>query len=272
MRNLKDSGFLKILNYSTNEYRRYSKKEFLKKQILLGEQSINYFLSPLLNKHGFFHAFFTKQSSGLDLYSISKELKRENINCFTKQVHSNIISFGSQFNKENLLQADGLISDNFNQNLWVYTADCMPILFADKKNKIVAAIHCGRAGLEQKIIFNVINKLEKLNSKRENLIVAIGPSISKDNYLFKQSDFLNFLKKINMDPSLHPLIKNNRKSKYRRLLPIDLNFYAYLQLIKSNILSENIEISNKCTFLNHNEFHSWRKSKTQKRQWSFISS
>ena len=33
----------------------------------------------------------------------------------------------------------------------------------------------------------------------------------------------------------------------------------------------NIDISNKCTYISSNEFHSYRKTKTDKRQWSFIS-
>ena len=35
---------------------------------------------------------------------------------------------------------------------------------------------------------------------------------------------------------------------------------------------DNIDISDKCTYSFPNEFHSWRRSKDDKRQWSVICS
>ena len=60
------------------------------------------------------------------------------------------MSFGSHSQEGNKVDADGLVSDKCNQNLWVYTADCMPIFFADIVTRNVAALHCGRKGLEKK--------------------------------------------------------------------------------------------------------------------------
>jgi len=67
-----------------------------------------------------------------------------------------VIVFGSNSLEEYKADADGLFSNKCNQNLWVYTADCMPIFFADKKTRNVAALHCGRKGLEKKIIKNLV--------------------------------------------------------------------------------------------------------------------
>ena len=58
--------------------------------------------------------------------------------------------FGSHSEKVIKTDADGLVSNKCNQNLWVYTADCMPIFFADKITRNVATLHCGRKGLEKK--------------------------------------------------------------------------------------------------------------------------
>ena len=55
--------------------------------------------------------------------------------------------FGSHSVEGIKTDADGLVSNKCNQNLWVYTADCMPIFFADKRKRNVAALHCGRKGL-----------------------------------------------------------------------------------------------------------------------------
>ena len=78
------------------------------------------------------------------------------INCVPNQIHSNVIVFGSDSEEANKTDADGLVGNKCNQKLWVYTADCMPIFFADKSTRNVASLHCGRKGLEKKIIKNLI--------------------------------------------------------------------------------------------------------------------
>ena len=55
-------------------------------------------------------------------------------------------------------------------------------------------------------------------------------------------------------------------------IPLDIKKYAFLKLLMENLDPINIEISNKCTFSFPNEFHSWRRSKSDKRQWSVICS
>ena len=118
--------------------------------------------------------------------------KENSVNCVSNQIHSNVIVFGSHSQEENKTDADGLISNKCNQNLWVYTADCMPILFADKRTRTVAALHCGRKGLENKIINNLVKIFDNLGTSREDLIVAIGPSIYKEHYLVYNWTFNEF--------------------------------------------------------------------------------
>jgi len=235
---------------------------------------INYYLSPLLKKYNFIHAFFTKESSKINITSQGKKLMRNNHNnCLIKQIHSNNIVLTSELNSQRIVNADGIICNNKNQNLWIYTADCMPILFADKYQRKIAAIHCGRKGLEKNIISNVIKIFEINGSSRKDILVAIGPSISGDNYLLDKKTFYNFLSTNNI--SLSKLNENinkiNNINDYESI-PLDIKKYAYLQLIMEDIDSNNIDISNKCTYSLPNEFHSWRRSKNDKRQWSVICS
>ena len=97
----------------------------------------------------------------------------------SNQIHSNVIVFGSHSEKGSKVDADGLIGNKFNQNLWVYTSVCMPIFFADKRTRKVATLHCGRKGLEKKIIKNLVKIFDNIGTSRDNLLVAIGPAISK---------------------------------------------------------------------------------------------
>ena len=172
-----------------------------------------------------------------------------------------------------IVHADGLFCDNKNKNLWIYTADCMPILFADKYKRRVAAIHCGRKGLEKNIISNAIKCFEIMGSSRKDILVSIGPSISGDNYLLDRKTFFNFfsgnnasLSKVNRDINFINDLNNNE------LISLDIKKYAYLQLLGENLDPNNIDISDKCTYSLPYEFHSWRRSKTNNRQWSVICS
>ena len=206
---------------------------------------------------------------------LSNHFNRNYRNCFLNQIHSNNIVFGSSTLKGKRIEADGMVCDKFNQNLWIYTADCMPILFADKSKRFVAAIHCGRRGLEKLLIKNLIKVFDKIGSSRDDLLVAIGPSISKENYLVDKKTLKEFYKKSESKEFNFP-IKNNDNiinliiSKKQDLIQLDLRKYAHMQLLNENIPSTNIEISSLCTYELDNEFFSWRSTKTTSRQWNFI--
>tara|TARA_Y100001970_G_scaffold20836_1_gene23561 strand:+ start:695 stop:1330 length:636 start_codon:yes stop_codon:yes gene_type:complete len=209
---------------------------------------------------------------------LSAYFNKNHENCILNQIHSNKIVFGSTTQKEKKIKADGLICNKFNQNLWIYTADCMPILFADKSKRVVAAIHCGRKGLEKKIIKNLINLFDKLGSFRGDILVAIGPSISKSNYLIDKKTLKEFYKKTENNGITHTTknkanifnLRNSIISKKQDLIQLDLRKYAHIQLINENIPNSNINISSLCTYESDNEFNSWRRSKSSSRQWNFI--
>ena len=252
---------------------KYSEKEFYKKDLHIKGKKAPYYISPILNNYGFTHAFFTKNSSEVELKYISKYFQKNYQNCYVKQIHSNNIVFGSEINENNIVFADGLISDKENQNLWIYTADCMPILVADLRNKIVASLHCGRRGLEKKIIKKSIRLLKNLGCNKRDLLIAIGPTISSKKYFVDKATYYKFNKNINSSNIHLDYFPKKNLYPYKSENKIELNLkkYAYYQLINENIHSKNIDISNKCTYTSNNEFHSYRKTKTDKRQWSFIS-
>ena len=191
-----------------------------------------------------------------------------------------MIVFGSNSQEENKADADGLFSNKCNQNLWVYTADCMPIFFADKRSRNVAALHCGRKGLEKKIINNLVKIFENLGTSRDDLIIAIGPSISKEHYLIDKMTLKEFYRKAENKKITVSLTKTKRdlsfsdldKLKEQNLNQLDLKRSAYRQLLNENIPHKNIDISNLCTYKLKNEFNSWRRNKTNSRQWNFIRS
>ncbi len=252
-------------------------KYFVENELYINNRKFKYFLSPLLLKNNFKHGFFTKTSSEVNL-SLLTNCQNQNQNFILKQIHSNKIIFCSNALLENRHEADGIFCDRSKRNLWIYTADCMPILFADKTKRFVAAIHCGRKGLENKIIKNTIKFFANFGTTKEDLLVAIGPSISKRNYLIDKKTFLNFYKKNSLEePNYSINLRNSyysnnfSKLKNQSLIPLDLKDIAHTQLLNEKIPDLNIDISTLCTYESKNDFYSWRRSKTASRQWSFIS-
>ena len=259
------------MNYF-NQNHLYSTIKFQKDFTFVNNIKINFYLSPLLKKNNFIHAFFRKESSKIDIKSHGEKLMRnKHKNCILKQIHSNNIAFTSELTSKRIVNADGLICNNKNQNLWIYTADCMPILFADKYQRRIAAIHCGRKGLENNIISRAIKSFEIMGSSRKNILVSIGPSISGDKYTLDKEAIKNLFCENNGSLS-NKVNENINTLNNFESIPFDIKNYAYQQLIMEKVDPSNIEISNKCTYSLPNEFHSWRRSKNAKRQWSVICS
>ncbi len=250
-----------------------AQQNFQENELVIKDKILKYFLSPILVKNNFKHAFFTKTSSKIKLSPLSKHFNKNYINCVLNQIHSNKIVFGSNTQVNERVDADGLINDKHNQNLWIYTADCMPILFADKKKRCVAAIHCGRKGLENKIIKNLIKIFNNKGCSKADILVAIGPSISKINYLIDNKTLQNFHNQIAQkeEVSSSEDERITLKLKPKNSNPLNLKKYAHIQLLNENIPNLNIDISNICTYESDNNFYSWRRSKTPYRQWNFIS-
>jgi YfiH family protein len=60
----------------------------------------------------------------------------------------------------------------------IRTADCIPILVADRKRRAVAAFHAGWRGTVQRIVESGIGRMRlQFGSRPEDLVAAIGPGI-----------------------------------------------------------------------------------------------
>jgi polyphenol oxidase len=77
-----------------------------------------------------------------------------------------------------ILEGDGLITALPGVMLGVGTADCVPVLIADVRNKVVAAFHAGWRGTAARIVEQGVNTmLLEYGSQPQDLIAAVGPSI-----------------------------------------------------------------------------------------------
>jgi hypothetical protein len=103
-----------------------------------------------------------------------------------KQIHSDVVHavggdalpMGAEAH-----QGDALITNVRGILLTVQTADCIPILLADTKNKAVAAIHSGWRGTVQRISEKTLGRMRmEYGTQPEHVIAAIGPGIGASCY------------------------------------------------------------------------------------------
>jgi YfiH family protein len=100
-----------------------------------------------------------------------------------RQVHgTHVHVVDKNFNLEDRPEADALVTDRSGIALGILTADCVPVLLADATTGIIGAAHAGWKGAVGGILANTVTAMEHLGASRANIIAAIGPAISAENY------------------------------------------------------------------------------------------
>ena len=248
---------------------------------LLIHKDINFFQSDLLRENNFIHAFFTKISNNYEPRELQGKLNLSSNIHYTKQVHSDKVIQVNNTLTLNPKIADSLITKEKYQSLWLYSADCIPILIADIKTRNIAACHSGLKGIKKQIISKTLKRLEGIGSKKNNLIIAMGPTIKGDKFQVEKKNVEDLIiqltgKKITekslsikgiKEEGMIPLFKKD--SSPNKIL-IDLQVAAILQLFKEGIKQNQINLNRLCTYSNPTLFNSYRRDKTKLRQWSCI--
>ncbi|KTE22707.1 polyphenol oxidase [Sphingopyxis sp. H050] len=79
-------------------------------------------------------------------------------------------------------QADALATRSPGILLGILTADCVPVLFADREAGVVGAAHTGWKGAIAGVTDSTLGAMESLGASRANVAVAIGPCIGRASY------------------------------------------------------------------------------------------
>jgi hypothetical protein len=90
-------------------------------------------------------------------------------------------------------KGDGLMTDHPGLLLGIQTADCIPVLVADRKRRAVAAFHAGWRGTVRRIVETGVGRMRlQFGSRPEDLIAAIGPGIGACCYVVGDEVFSSF--------------------------------------------------------------------------------
>jgi len=106
-----------------------------------------------------------------------------------RQIHSDVVRVirGKQIedsaNSKGALSGDALITREPGVLLVVQTADCVPILLADTRNKAVAAIHSGWRGTLARIAEKTLGQMRmEFGTDPAHVVATVGPAIGRCCY------------------------------------------------------------------------------------------
>lgn len=99
------------------------------------------------------------------------------------QVHSpDTIAVSAPFPDDARPLADALVTATPGLLLGILTADCVPVLFADRQAGVVGAAHAGWRGAIGGVTDRTLEAMERLGAHVDRIVCAIGPCIARASY------------------------------------------------------------------------------------------
>lgn len=173
-----------------------------------------------------------------------------------QQVHgADIINIGGQDAEDRPRpQADGMVTQHENIAIGILTADCIPVLAADRKQRIVGAAHAGWGGAFKGIGAHLIKRMIANGAREQDIVVALGPCIQQNSYEVDETFYQMFLEQ---SPENKAFFKDgDRGGHYFFNLPS----YMSRQLQKSYSRLYTVSVSSEDTYSQANHYFSYRRS------------
>ena len=179
----------------------------------------------------------------------------ENHIAYAQQVHGNkVLAAGSAGLYP---ECDGLATGKNHLKLIIRTADCAAVMLYHPARKVIANLHVGWRGAQQRIIQQGIQLLmQEWRVQPPELLAAVSPFIQACCFEVG-NEFHDYFE-------AQLLIKRNDKTYF------DLQRCIREQLARAGIPEERMEISPICTCCSPLEFPSFRRDKTQNRLINLI--
>jgi YfiH family protein len=99
------------------------------------------------------------------------------------QVHSPIcVTVAEPWSDDARPEADALVTDRPGLALGIVTADCAPVLLADREAGVIGAAHAGWKGAVSGVTDQTIAAMEALGARRDAIVAAVGPCIAQPSY------------------------------------------------------------------------------------------
>lgn len=179
----------------------------------------------------------------------------------THQIHSDLVRVVTPADARGLFHrdypdCDGLVTNTPGTALLIFTADCTPLLFHDPVTGAVGAAHAGWRGTAQNIGARVVQTMEEVfGSRPEDIRAAIGPNIGQCHF---ETDW--DVPQALLDAFGQEVLDciEKRGEKYHP----DIKAVNALALSRAGV--RHIEISDACTYCQHDRFWSHRFTRGQR--------
>jgi YfiH family protein len=151
-------------------------------------------------------------------------------------------------------EADAVISEEIGVRIAVVTADCLPILLAGDRGRVVAAVHAGWRGLAGGVISACLAALREQLGKSERVTAVVGPHIGKCCYEVDEP-LLGALEE-RFSETLPSALRQSRPGHAR----LDLGLLAREALRAEGVESDRIGfMKGACTACDAERFYSYRR-------------
>lgn len=77
---------------------------------------------------------------------------------------------------------DAVVTTAVGLALAVVSADCVPVLLADARAGVVAAVHAGRAGAQRGVVARTVEAMLAVGAHPSDISALLGPAVSGTNY------------------------------------------------------------------------------------------
>ncbi|WP_288928104.1 peptidoglycan editing factor PgeF [uncultured Maritimibacter sp.] len=167
------------------------------------------------------------------------------------QVHSPDVVTVTEPQTGDRPKADGLVTNTPGIVLTVLTADCEPVLFADREAGVVGAAHAGWRGAIEGVLEATVDAMVALGARRENINAVIGPTISQPNYEVGPEFMDRFMDE---DPENGRFFAGGEGDRVQ----FDLPAFGLHRLREAGV--GHAEWTRHCTYADPARFYSYRRS------------
>jgi YfiH family protein len=147
-------------------------------------------------------------------------------------------------------KTDALVTTTPRLALAVVTADCVPVLLADARAGVVAAVHAGRVGAQIGVVGRTVEAMVDAGARAKHISALLGPAVSGRNYEVPQA----------MAAEVEAALPGSRTTTSRGTPGLDLRAGIARQLTTLGITA--IDIDPRCTVEDRNLFSHRRDAPT----------
>lgn len=148
-------------------------------------------------------------------------------------------------------KADAMVADRPGLVLGILTADCAPVLLADREAGVVAAAHAGWKGALGGVVEATVAEMERRGAMRGRIAAAVGPCIARKSYEVDE-DFLRRF--VEADPENERFFALGREGHHQ----FDLEGFVLARLAASGLT--RIEALGEDTYSQPDLFFSYRRA------------